>query len=400
MKPFEGKKILLGISGGIAAYKACWLIRDLQKFGAQVRVVLTPSATEFVSPLTLQALSGFEVRISRFDMEAERGMSHIELARWADYFLIAPATANTLAKLSQGMADDLLTTIYLASQAPCIVCPAMNQVMWSHPATQANITSLQARGVFIVEPEVGEQACGEYGAGRLPDSQDIIAFLQMLAVYNQLEGKTVLITAGPTQEAIDPVRYISNRSSGKMGFALARAAAIAGAKVLLVSGPVSLATPAGVHRINVETAQQMKDAVLQHLEKDNIVIGTAAVADYRIAEVAQQKIKKQSDSVQLEMLQNPDIIAEIAALKQAKMVMGFAAETENVLTYAKEKLRKKGLDYIVANEVGNGKAFGTDSNTVTLLGKEIEQRFETLPKEEIAVRIIAFIAQRLQNSSQ
>lgn len=292
MQDFIGKKILLGVCGGVAAYKSAYLIRELTRAGAEVKVVMTQSAQEFVSPLLMQALSGNDVRTDLFDAQAERAMGHIELARWADYLVIAPASANCLAKLAQGIADDLLSTLYLVAEVPVIICPAMNRSMWAHPATQANAKLLQERGVILVGPEEGAQACGEQGLGRVSEVEQIMSALRLYNVHRLLAGKKVLVTAGPTREPMDPVRYISNYSSGKMGYAIAEAAAMAGAQVTLISGPSALQASAKIKRILVESAQEMLDAVMQEMPTDGIFIGTAAVADYRVESPASEKMKK------------------------------------------------------------------------------------------------------------
>lgn len=294
MQDFIGKKILLGVCGGVAAYKSAYLIRELTRAGAEVQVVMTQSAQEFVSPLLMQALSGNSARTELFDAEAERAMGHIELARWADYLVIVPASANILAKMAQGIADDLLSTLYLVAEVPVIVCPAMNHSMWAHPATQANCTILRERGAIFVGPEEGSQACGEQGFGRVSEVEHIMSALRLSEVHQLLAGKKVLVTAGPTREPLDPVRYISNYSSGKMGYAMAEAAAMAGAQVTLISGPTSLQASAGIKRIQVESAQEMLDAVMQEMPTDGIFIGTAAVADYRVESPASEKMKKKA----------------------------------------------------------------------------------------------------------
>ncbi|MCC5791886.1 MAG: bifunctional phosphopantothenoylcysteine decarboxylase/phosphopantothenate--cysteine ligase CoaBC [Legionellaceae bacterium] len=396
----HNKNVVLGICGGIAAYKACWLIRDLQREGANVRVVLTASAEHFVSPLSVQALSGYPVRRERFDSEAERAMSHIELARWADFLLIAPATANTLARLAQGMADDLLSTLYLATEAAVVICPAMNRQMWQHPAVRTNMQTLQQRGHLLVEPGLGEQACGEYGSGRLADLATIIDALAMFSITGSLRGEKVLITAGPTQEPLDPVRYLTNRSSGKMGYALAQAAVFAGAEVTLVSGPVALPPPSGLQYIAVRTALDMHTAAMANLQEGMVVLACAAVADYRPATPAEQKIKKQGETLSLQLVQNPDIIADMAQSKRAKMLIGFAAETENLLEHARQKRQRKGLDFIIANPVGAECGFEQINNQATIIGAAKEQVLPLLHKRDLAAQIIAFIAQNLQNIAQ
>lgn len=398
MQDFINKKILLGICGGIAAYKSAYLVRELVRLGAEVRVVMTQSAQEFITPMTLQALSGHEVRSTLFDPQAERAMGHIELARWADYIVIAPASANCIAKLAHGLADDLLSTIYLVAETPVFICPAMNRSMWAHPATVANCKLLASRGAFIVGPEEGSQACGEEGFGRMSEVENIIQALRLHEVHHLLQGQNVLITAGPTREAIDPVRYISNNSSGKMGYALAQAAAMAGAQVTLVSGPTALASPPGVYLHRVSSAHEMLDIVMKALQPGTIFIGTAAVADYHIKSPATQKLKKShQESLTLELLPNPDILATVAKSGKASLLVGFAAETNDVLTYAKEKLKAKKLDMVVANQVGEGLGFESDYNQVTVLTKKDKTVLATAHKARLAAQIVAIIATTLQN---
>lgn len=401
MQDFLNKKILLGICGGIAAYKSAYLVRELARLGAIVRVVMTASAQEFITPMTLQALSGHEVRCDLLDSAAERAMGHIELARWADYLLIAPATAHCLAKMAHGLADDLLSTIYLVTETPVIVCPAMNRSMWAHPATQANAEQLIQRGVLMVGPEEGAQACGEYGLGRMSEVANIIDALRLQGVGGLLRGQRVLITAGPTQEAIDPVRFISNRSSGKMGYALAQAARMAGAEVILVSGPSTLEPPLGVKFHSVETAHTMFDAVMQHLEPGMVFIGAAAVGDYGVDAPSEQKLKKQgSSALTLSLHANPDILATVAATGKAAFVVGFAAETTHVLEHAFAKLGGKKLDMIIANQVGLGLGFDVDDNQVTVLTKNTQIALERTHKTRLAGQLIAIIAEHLQNVAQ
>ncbi|WP_454782678.1 bifunctional phosphopantothenoylcysteine decarboxylase/phosphopantothenate--cysteine ligase CoaBC [Legionella sp. WA2022007384] len=400
MQDFIGKKVLLGVCGGVAAYKSAYLIRELTRAGAEVKVVMTQSAQEFVSPLLMQALSGNDVRTNLFDAQAERAMGHIELARWADYLVIAPASANCLAKIAQGIADDLLSTLYLVAEVPVIVCPAMNRSMWSHPATQANCTLLQERGVIFVGPEEGSQACGEQGFGRVSEVEQIISALRLHEVHRLLVGKKVLVTAGPTRESIDPVRYISNYSSGKMGYALAEAAAMAGAQVTLISGPSSLQASATIKRIQVESAQEMLNAVMQELPSDGIFIGTAAVADYRAESPASEKIKKKNhDEMTLKLIKNPDILSRVVDSAKASYVVGFAAETTDVLHYATEKLQHKKLDMIVANAVGKGLGFDSEVNQVTLIAKNKQIELPLTHKTRLAGQIIAIIAATLQNDA-
>jgi phosphopantothenoylcysteine decarboxylase / phosphopantothenate---cysteine ligase len=364
----SGKRILLGVTGGIAAYKSPDLVRRLIERGAEVQVVMTAGAREFVAPLTFQAVSGREVRSDLWDESAERAMSHIELARWAEMILIAPATADFLAQLAHGMADNLLSTVCLATSAPIAVAPTMNRLMWANAATQSNIAQLRARGVQVLGPDSGDQACGEVGEGRMMEPADIAAAVfNAFPVDGPLKGRKVLITAGPTRERIDPVRFISNRSSGKMGYAVAQAARERGADVVLVSGPVNLCAPAGVRRISVESAQQMHDAVMQEIADTDIFIGTAAVADYRPAAPATCKIKKTSDQLEVRMERTVDILHAVAQRADRPYTVGFAAETDNVENHALAKLERKNLDLIAANEVGDDKVFDQDHNALTLL---------------------------------
>lgn len=398
MQDFIDKKILLGICGGIAAYKSAFLVRELTRLGAEVRVVMTQSAQQFISPLTLQALSGHEVRIDLFDTQAERAMGHIELARWADYLLIAPASANCLAKMAQGIADDLLSTLYLVAEVPVIVCPAMNRSMWAHPATKANCELLQERGVIFVGPEEGSQACGEHGLGRVSEAEQIINALRLYEVHQLLAGKTVIITAGPTREPLDPVRYLSNYSSGKMGYAMAEAAAMAGAQVILISGPSALHASAGIELIRVESAQSMLDEVIKHQQPGFIFIGTAAVADYRVKSLASDKVKKTDhEELNLQLIRNADILSTVAANGKASFVVGFAAETTELVHYAKEKLQRKKLDMVVANYVGKGVGFESDLNQVTIITKKKQIELPLNHKVRLAGQIIAIVAATLQN---
>lgn len=398
MQDFIDKKILLGVCGGIAAYKSAYLVRELTRLGAQVRVVMTKSAQQFISPLLMQALSGNEVRTELFDPQAERAMGHIELARWADYLLIAPASANCLAKMTQGIADDLLSTLYLVAEIPVIVCPAMNRSMWAHPATKANYELLQERGVVFVGPEEGSQACGEHGLGRVSEAEQIINALRLYEVHQLLAGKKVLITAGPTREPIDPVRYLSNYSSGKMGYAMAEAAAMAGAQVTLISGPSMLNVSAGIELIKVESAQSMLDEVMKQMQVGSIFIGTAAVADYQVKSPAVEKMKKKDhEELTLELVRNTDILSTVAASGRASFVVGFAAETSNLVPYAKEKLHHKKLDMVVANQVGKGIGFESDVNQVTLITKNKQIELPLTHKTRLAGQIIAILAATLQN---
>ena len=386
--------ILLGISGGIAAYKAIILARLLQKQGHRIRFVLTEHAQAFVAPLTLQAISGEAVRSALFDEHAEQGMSHIELARWADLYLIAPASANTLAKLAHGIADNLLTTLYLATRAPIAIAPAMNQQMWAHPAVQDNIARLAARPRHQILPVgEGEQACGDVGAGRLLEPEAIVAWL---FADKPLAGKRIVLTAGPTREAIDPVRYLSNHSSGKMGYALAQAAVEQGAEVILISGPTSLPVPDGVTRVNVVSAEEMYQAAMTHAPGADVFIAAAAVSDYRVADVAAHKHKKTvHGALTLELVENPDIVASVAALTENRpYVVGFAAETDHVLDYARDKRARKHLDMIIANDVRAG-VFGSDHNAVTLITANAEIALPAERKSVLAGQILAHIAPQL-----
>ena len=401
MQDFANKKIVLGICGGIAAYKAAFLVRELTRLGASVRVIMTKSAQEFITPMTLQALSGEDVRCELFDSQAERAMGHIELARWADYLLIAPATANFLAKMAHGIADDLLSTLYLVATTPVMVCPAMNHSMWAHPSTQANCALLASRGVILIGPEEGSQACGEQGFGRMSEVENIITGLRLHRAHGLLRGQRLLITAGPTRESIDPVRYITNHSSGKMGYALAQAAVMAGAQVTLVSGPTSLPPPPGVDFYRVDSTQLMFDRVMNELQPGVIFIATAAVADYRPQNAAHEKIKKQaSSSLELTLIENPDILAAVSTSGKAAYVIGFAAETTDVIKHAVEKLHKKKLDMIIANQVGAGVGFDNDFNKVTVLTKNSQTELPLTHKTTLAGEIVAILATNLQNGAQ
>jgi phosphopantothenoylcysteine decarboxylase / phosphopantothenate---cysteine ligase len=393
------RRILLGVSGGIAAYKSAELVRLLRAGGAEVQVVMTAAAQQFIGPLTLQALSGRPVRDSLWDAAAEAAMGHIELARWADLILLAPATADLLARLAQGRADDLLTTLCLASDRPLRVAPAMNRLMWAHPATAANLALLRARGVRVLGPGIGEQACGETGEGRMLEPSELAAAVlaELSSPVRGLMGRRILINAGPTYEDIDPVRFLGNRSSGKMGFALAAVAAASGAEVSLVAGPVVLPTPPGVTRINVRSAAQMREAVLDGLDSVDVFIAAAAVADYRPRECASQKIKKSAETFSIDCVRNPDIVAEAAARQKRPLVVGFAAETRDVETYALDKLERKGLDLIAANDVAApGLGFESESNALTVLWKGGRARIETAPKAEVARLLLEIIAERLE----
>ncbi|CCN80376.1 Coenzyme A biosynthesis bifunctional protein coaBC (Includes: Phosphopantothenoylcysteine decarboxylase; Phosphopantothenate--cysteine ligase) [Vibrio nigripulchritudo SFn27] len=399
MQTLAGKKILLGISGGIAAYKCAELTRRLTERGATVQVVMTKAAKEFITPLTMQAVSGRPVSDSLLDPAAEASMGHIELAKWADLVLLAPATADLIARMAAGMGNDLLTTLVLASDAPIAVSPAMNQQMYANVATQTNIQTLADRGMHIWGPASGEQACGDVGKGRMLEPMQLVGLCEEFFTPSELAGKTVVITAGPTREAIDPVRYISNHSSGKMGFAIADAAAKLGANVTLISGPVSLATPVGVQRMNVDSAVEMHQAALEQAIKSDVFIGCAAVADYRPESVADQKIKKtdDSDSMTVTMVKNPDIIASVAQLSENRpFTVGFAAETQDVETYARRKLSKKNLDMICANDVSiSGLGFNSDSNALHLFWQDGDKVLPITSKTELGKALMKEIASKL-----
>jgi phosphopantothenoylcysteine decarboxylase/phosphopantothenate--cysteine ligase len=389
--------IVLGITGGIAAYKTPDLVRRLKERGAEVQIVMTASAEEFVTDTSLQAVSGRAVRSNLWDKEAERAMSHIELARWADVVLIAPATAEVMARIVSGGAPDLLTTICLATEAPLAVAPAMNHVMWKNPATQSNRDVLEKRGVHILGPAVGSQACGETGAGRMLEPDEIAAAVFEIGTgkgEGRLTGKKVVITAGPTREAIDPVRYISNRSSGKMGYAMAGAARAQGAEVILITGPVDLPVPPGIDVRKVVSAQEMYEATHDGIADADIFIAAAAVADYRPANLQEQKIKKTEESMRIDLVRCPDILASVAALEAGPFTVGFAAETEKVDEYAQAKLQKKRLDMIIANRVGDNCGFDCDDNTVNVFWADGERRFPRATKTELAGDLIELVAER------
>ena len=389
----NGKRILVGVTGGIAAYKSADLVRRLGEAGAEVRVVMTRGAQAFITPLTLQAVSGHPVHTELLDPAAEAGMGHIELARWADQVLVAPASAHFLAKLTHGLADDLLSTLCLATEAPIAAAPAMNTRMWSNMATQANVRILTERGVRLLGPGAGDLACGETGPGRMLEPLELVAAL-VAGDTDVLDGLRVLMTAGPTREAIDPVRFLSNRSSGKMGYAVAAAAARAGARVVLVSGPVALASPPGVERIEVESAAQMHQAVVERLDGCDIFIGAAAVADYRPAEVTAQKIKKDQAELSIGLLRTEDILGTVAAREARPFTVGFAAETERVAEYARQKLENKGLDLIAANQVGPGRGFETDHNALTVIWADGACELPSADKTRLAEHLISLIAER------
>jgi phosphopantothenoylcysteine decarboxylase/phosphopantothenate--cysteine ligase len=390
------RRILLGVSAGIAAYKSCELVRRLREQGAEVRVAMTEGATHFVGATTFQALSGQPVRVSLWDEGAEAAMGHIELARWAERVLIAPASADILARLAHGHADDLLTTLCLASAAPLYVAPAMNQQMWAHPAVQANVATLRSRGVSVLGPAAGEQACGDIGSGRMLEPAELRDALAASFGTRALAGLRVVVSAGPTYEDIDPVRFIGNRSSGRMGFAVAEAAAAAGAQVTLVAGPVGLPTPAGVgSRVDVRSAAQMREAVLDAAASAQIYIGAAAVGDYRPAHVADRKLKKHDGApLVLDLAENPDILKDLAATQPRPFLVGFAAETHEVAAYAQDKLTRKGLDMIAANRVGAGVGFETDDNALSLFWPGGGEELPRASKRELAARLVECVAAR------
>ncbi len=405
------KNIVLAVTGGIAAYKSAILVRRLKDYGFDVRVVMTHGAQAFITPLTFQALSGNPVHTELLDPAAEAGMGHIELARWADLLLVAPASCDTLAKFANGLADDLLSTVFLATKSPVWVAPAMNQQMWAAKATQRNLQTLVEDGVHVIMPDAGEQACGDVGLGRMPEPEEIAR--QVAGYFHQaqraiaekfglLAGKRVVITAGPTREAIDPVRYISNHSTGKMGFALAAACYAAGAQVTLIAGPVSLDTPNGVQRVNVASARQMLDVSMSSLETGcDIFIATAAVADYRVAEVAEHKIKKAGDELNVSLVKNPDIVATIAGQEKRPFMVGFAAETQNVEEYAAGKLVAKKLDMIACNDVSRADiGCASDENAMTVFFAESyhmkKRELEKASKQEISQQLVEAISDALR----
>ncbi len=398
MKPLISRQILLGVTGGIAAYKSVDLVRRLRESGAEVRVVMSRGAQAFVTPLTFQAVSGNPVHTELLDESSEAGMGHIELARWADLVLVAPATAHFIARLAHGLADDLLSTLCLATVAPVALAPAMNRNMWLHPATCTNCQALESRGVRLIGPASGAQACGETGPGRMVEPAGIIEALSV-SEASVLARRHVLVTAGPTYEDIDPVRFIGNRSSGRMGFAVAQAAREAGARVSLVAGPVSLETPQGVERTDVRSAQEMCRVVLDLAVTADVFIGVAAVGDYRPARFAAQKIKKDLPVQKIELVVNPDIVSAVAALEHGPLTVGFAAETEKLKEHAQEKLSRKGLDMIAANRVGQADSgFESDQNEILLLSPTGEQNLGKGSKQELAQLLIEAIASKLKDA--
>jgi phosphopantothenoylcysteine decarboxylase/phosphopantothenate--cysteine ligase len=393
MLSLTNKRVLLGITGGIAAYKCAELTRLLIKAGAEVRVGMTRAATEFITPLTMQALSGQRVHLDLLDSDAEAAMGHIELARWADLVLIAPATADFIARITQGQADDILSTMVLATSAKIAIAPAMNQAMWADDSTMTNLNVLVDRGYHIFGPAKGEQACGDVGPGRMMEPAQLLELSASLFETGELAGKSFVITGGPTQEAIDPVRFISNHSSGKMAYALAAEAVAAGAKVTLISGPVNLPTPESVKRIDVISAAQMLAATHEAIADCDVFIGVAAVADYRPAEIAAQKIKKSDEQMQLTLIKNPDIISEVAQLEEKPFVVGFAAETNDIVSNGKDKLKRKGLDMLFANNAT--KTFSSDSIVVTALTETSETELKAGNKNVVARHMLQLIATAL-----
>jgi len=394
MQILQDKKIVLGISGGIAAYKIPELVRRLKDQGADIRVVMTEGAKAFITPLTLQAVSGNAVADSLLDTQAELAMGHIELAKWADLIIIAPATADIIARITAGMANDLLTTLCLATSAPIALTPAMNQQMWHALATQANISTLNERGYLIWGPGSGEQACGDIGLGRMLEVDELVTLSSDYFADKYLQGQHWVITAGPTREAIDPVRYISNHSSGKMGYAIAHAALRAGAKVTLISGPVTINAPVGCQLISVNSAEEMHQQALNFAPKSTTFVACAAVADYRVANIATQKIKKTNDAMQLELVRNHDIVADVANLVDKPFMVGFAAETQNIEHYARGKLMRKNLDLIAANDVAkSGQGFNSDDNALMLYSAIDKTEIPLANKQIIAQKLVSLINQ-------
>ena len=392
MHKLIGKRIVLGVTGGISAYKAAFLVRLLRKNGANVRVVMTQSATKFVTPLTFQALSAKPVHTELLDLNTETAMGHIELAKWADLILIAPASANFIARYANGFAEDLLSTLCLATDSPVIIAPAMNQQMWRNQATQENLERINTRGITVVGPTEGVQACGDDGPGRMLEPEEIVVCVANMFQTNILTGSRLLVTAGPTREAIDPVRFLSNRSSGRMGYAVATAAAEAGADVTLISGPVDLAAIGIEKVIHVTSAEEMQESVMQRINNIDIFISAAAVADYRVQKISEQKIKKSDDTYELIMKKNPDILAGVSALYDAPFTVGFAAETENLELNAQTKLHLKNLDMIAANQVDKKLGIDCDENALTIFWKTGCEKLPLAPKNKLARSLIKLIA--------
>ncbi len=400
MGSLANKRILLGVTGGIAAYKSADLVRRLKEVGAEVQVVMTKGAQAFVTPLTFQAVSGRAVRTELLDPAAEAGMGHIELARWADLVLVAPASANFMARLARGLADDLLATLCLATDAPIALAPAMNRLMWGNPATQENTELLRKRGVQLWGPGEGSQACGEMGEGRMLEPLELVERVAGFFGDGLLKGAKVLLTAGPTREPLDPVRYITNRSSGRMGYAVAEACAAAGAEVTLVSGPVTLPTPPGISRVDVETAEEMHAAVMARAAEADLFIATAAVADYRPQAANGQKLKKHAEDLALQLVRNRDILAEAAQRWPSLFTVGFAAETENLETYARGKLEKKKLDMVAANWVNDGRGFDHADNALSVFWPGGGQELPAAPKKVLARRLVELIAERYKTKNR
>ncbi len=395
MLDLSQRRVLLGVTGGIAAYKAATIVRLLRGAGAEVRVVMTRAAEAFIAPLTLQALSGRRVRRELLDPEAESAMSHIELARWAELVLVAPASADFLARIAHGLADDLLSTLCLASAAPLAVAPAMNRQMWEHPATCDNLALLAGRGVHCWGPASGDQACGEQGPGRMLEPEQLLERVAALWMVGPLSGVRALVTAGPTREPIDPVRFVGNRSSGKMGYALAAALRELGAEVTLVSGPVVLPAPPGVVRVSVETALEMHGAVMARVEACDLFAAAAAVADYRPQDIHSEKLKKQRERLHLSLVRNPDILAEVAALAHPPFTLGFAAETQDLAANAAAKMKAKGLDLIAANRVGGADGgFDSERNALSLFWQGGGRDLEMAPKVRLARELARVVAER------
>jgi len=389
------RHVLLGVSAGIAAYKAAQLARLLTRAGAEVQVVMTPAAREFIGEMTLQAITGRPVRCAIFDPAHEAAMGHIELARWAELILVAPASADFLARLQAGMADTLLHTLCLASDAPVALAPAMNQAMWRHPATRQNVLTLEGRGVHILGPAEGDQACGDSGPGRMLEPEQLLQAAESLMGRGSMAGIKALVTAGPTREPLDPVRFLGNRSSGRMGYALAEALLREGAEVTLVSGPVSLEAPPGASLVGVQTALEMHQACMRAVGDADLFVACAAVADYRPSERASQKIKKEADTLTLDLVRNPDILAEVAALPRRPFCVGFAAETNDLETHAEAKRCAKGIDLMAANRVGEGEGFEVDQNALLLLWDGGSARLPRQPKRRLAEQLVSVIAERM-----
>ena len=388
----HSKRILVGITGGVAAYKGAELVRQLRRHGADVRVVMTKNACKFITPLSLQALSGHSVAVASLDYQTEHAMGHISLARWAELLLIAPASANCIARLSHGIADDLLSTVCLATRSPLYICPAMNSAMWENPATQENIARLKKRAIHILTPATGIQACGEEGIGRLQEPAEIIATINNAFCQRSLDGLNIMVTAGPTHEPIDPLRYISNRSSGRMGYTIAQAAWEMGATVSLISGPVDLSPPAAVDLVKIATAAEMFTQVMGQLADKHIFIATAAVADYCCTRIAAQKIKKAQPNMQLELERTTDILAAVAATQCPPFTVGFSAETERVTEYSRAKMRDKKVNMIAANQVGKNQGMGTTDNALTVFWNDGMQTIPKMPKDRLARELLQLVS--------